>query len=263
MNVIAATRAEALPERRLALLRQLERKLLWLSAWMIHNANHIRPNRDGLKVGGHQASCASVISIMAALYFECCARRTASRSSRMPGRCFTRSTTCSAARRREKMEGLRQFGGVQPYPSRVKDGAGGRFLHRLGRPRRRDDHVLRADAGLCAAARAWAPRPAGGPPHRDRGRRRARRGQHLRGAAGRLEARRPRFLVDHRLQPPKPRQRGARPAVRPHRRPVPRHGLERASRSNTAASWRPRSRARAARRCAAGSTTAPTASIPR
>ena len=48
----------------------MERKLLWLSAWMIHHANHIRPNRDGLKVGGHQASCASVISIMTALYFE-------------------------------------------------------------------------------------------------------------------------------------------------------------------------------------------------
>ena len=52
--------------------------LLWLSAWMVHNANHIRPNRDGLKVGGHQASCASVVSIMTALYFDkCCGRRTA------------------------------------------------------------------------------------------------------------------------------------------------------------------------------------------
>ena len=43
-------------DRRMALLAEIERKLLWLSAWMIHNANHIRPNRDGLKVGGHQAS---------------------------------------------------------------------------------------------------------------------------------------------------------------------------------------------------------------
>ena len=45
--------------RKFVLLRQIERKLLWLSAWMIHHANHLRPNRDGLKVGGHQASCAS------------------------------------------------------------------------------------------------------------------------------------------------------------------------------------------------------------
>src|SRR3954465_6932518 len=56
--------------RHVHILKQLERKLLWLSSWMIHSANHIRPNRDGLKVGGHQASCASVISIMTALYFE-------------------------------------------------------------------------------------------------------------------------------------------------------------------------------------------------
>src|SRR5260221_1047629 len=55
---------------RLRVLKQLERKLLWLSSWMIHNANHVRPNRDGLKVGGHQASCASSISILTALYLE-------------------------------------------------------------------------------------------------------------------------------------------------------------------------------------------------
>ncbi|CAN0526140.1 unnamed protein product, partial [Laminaria digitata] len=49
-------------------LRALERKVLWLSSWMIHNANHIRPARDGLKVGGHQASSASVATMMTALY---------------------------------------------------------------------------------------------------------------------------------------------------------------------------------------------------
>ena len=38
-------------------------------AWTIHNANHLRPNRDGLKVGGHQASCASLATMMTALYF--------------------------------------------------------------------------------------------------------------------------------------------------------------------------------------------------
>ena len=66
----ATTLAGVASSDRLHILRELERKLLWLSSWMIHHANHIRPNRDGLKVGGHQASCASVISIMAALYFE-------------------------------------------------------------------------------------------------------------------------------------------------------------------------------------------------
>src|SRR6185436_3887534 len=57
------------PVQRLRLLRELERKVLWLSAWTIHHANHIRPNRDGLKVGGHQASCASLATVMTALYF--------------------------------------------------------------------------------------------------------------------------------------------------------------------------------------------------
>jgi len=56
--------------RKLEMLRALERKVLWLSSWMIHNANHLRPSRDGLKVGGHQASSASLASIMTALYFD-------------------------------------------------------------------------------------------------------------------------------------------------------------------------------------------------
>ena len=55
---------------RLFSLRQLEQRVLWLSSWMIHHANHIRPNLDGLKVGGHQASSASLVSMMTALYFD-------------------------------------------------------------------------------------------------------------------------------------------------------------------------------------------------
>src|SRR5436189_6447678 len=59
---------EAEPEDKLACLTALERKVLWLSSWMIHNANHLRPSRDGLKVGGHQASSATVATLMTALY---------------------------------------------------------------------------------------------------------------------------------------------------------------------------------------------------
>ncbi len=62
---------------------------------------------------------------------------------------------------------------------------------------------------------------------RARRRRRTRRGQHLRGAARRLEARRPQSLVDHRLQPPEPRRGRVRPAFRPHRRAVRNDGLAR------------------------------------
>ena len=54
----------------LSMLAELERKVLWLATWTIHHANHVRDNTDGLKVGGHQASCASLATIMTALYFH-------------------------------------------------------------------------------------------------------------------------------------------------------------------------------------------------
>src|SRR5271167_3773162 len=54
----------------LDVIAELDRKVHWLSAWTIHHANHIRDNRDGLKVGGHQASSASMATIMSALYFS-------------------------------------------------------------------------------------------------------------------------------------------------------------------------------------------------
>ena len=109
--------------RRIALLRQIERKLLWLSAWMIHNANHVRPNRDGLKVGGHQASCASVITIMTALYFDILRPQDRVAVKPHAGPVFHAMNLLYGRQTPEKMAGLRQFGGTQPYPSRVKDGA--------------------------------------------------------------------------------------------------------------------------------------------
>ncbi|MEJ2014947.1 MAG: transketolase, partial [Limibacillus sp.] len=50
-------------------LKALEQKVLWLASWTIHNANHLRP-KDEIKVGGHQASCASMVTLMTALYFR-------------------------------------------------------------------------------------------------------------------------------------------------------------------------------------------------
>ena len=51
-------------------LKILDDRLRFMSAWTIHHANHVRDSADGLKVGGHQASCASMTAIMAALYFH-------------------------------------------------------------------------------------------------------------------------------------------------------------------------------------------------
>ena len=123
MNVTVPVAAQNLSDdRRIVLLRQIERKLLWLSSWMIHNANHIRPNRDGLKVGGHQASCASVISIMTALYFDILRPqdRVAVKPHAAP--VFHAVNLLYGRQTAEKLQAFRQFGGAQPYPSRVKDG---------------------------------------------------------------------------------------------------------------------------------------------
>jgi pyruvate dehydrogenase E1 component len=124
MNVQTSVARLDAPEdaARIAKLHAIERKLLWLSSWMIHHANHIRPNRDGLKVGGHQASCASCVSILTALYFDIL--RPADRVAVKPhaGPVFHAINYLLGRQSREKLETLRQFGGIQPYPSRIKDG---------------------------------------------------------------------------------------------------------------------------------------------
>ena len=109
------------PER-LALLSALERKVLWLSAWTIHHANHIRPNRDGLKVGGHQASSASVVTLMTALYFDVLRRqdRVAVKPHASP--VFHAIQYLLGNQTRDKLERFRALGGAQSYPSRTKDG---------------------------------------------------------------------------------------------------------------------------------------------
>ncbi len=120
LTTLAPTRQDA--DRHLHVLRQLERKLLWLSAWMVHNANHIRPNRDGLKVGGHQASCASIISVMAALYFEIARPQDRIAVKPHAGPVFHAINWLFGRQSIDKMENLRRLGGAQSYPSRVKDG---------------------------------------------------------------------------------------------------------------------------------------------
>ena len=88
---------------------------------MIHNANHLRENHDGVKVGGHQASCASITTLMTALYFHelTSADRVAVKPHAAP--VFHAIQYLLGNQTREKMENLRAFGGAQSYPSRTKD----------------------------------------------------------------------------------------------------------------------------------------------
>ena len=113
---------EAEPDDKLEFLTALERKVLWLSTWMIHNANHLRPNRDGLKVGGHQASSASVATLMTALYFDVLRPqdRVAVKPHASP--VFHAIQYLLGYQTRDKLERFRGFGGAQSYPSRTKDG---------------------------------------------------------------------------------------------------------------------------------------------
>jgi len=102
-------------------LDALEERLLWLASWTIHNANHIRENRDGLKVGGHQASCASMTTLMAALYFH--ALRNEDRVAVKPhaGPLLHAIEYIMGRQTRDQLEAFRGFGGAQSYPSRTKD----------------------------------------------------------------------------------------------------------------------------------------------
>lgn len=104
-----------------ALLTRIEERLRWLSSWTVHNANNIRPKRDGLKVGGHQASCASMTAIMTALYFH--ALRPQDKVAVKPhaGPVLHAIHYLLGEQTREKLERFRGLGGVQSYPSRTKD----------------------------------------------------------------------------------------------------------------------------------------------
>ena len=108
-------------EAQLQLLTALERKILWLACWTIHNANHVRAKTDGLKVGGHQASCASMVSIMTALYFAVLRPedRVAVKPHASP--VFHAIQNLMGNQTREKLEAFRAYGGAQSYPSRTKD----------------------------------------------------------------------------------------------------------------------------------------------
>ena len=111
----------AIERARLELLSALARKVLWLSSWTIHHANHIRPNTDGLKVGGHQASSASLATIMSALYFGVLKPedRVAVKPHASP--VFHAIQYLFGRQTRDKLENFRGYKGAQSYPSRTKD----------------------------------------------------------------------------------------------------------------------------------------------
>jgi pyruvate dehydrogenase E1 component len=106
---------------RLPILAALEKKILWLSSWTIHNANHLRESGDGLKVGGHQASSASLATIMTALYFAVLRPqdRVAVKPHASP--VFHAIQYLFGNQTLDNLKNFRGYKGAQSYPSRTKD----------------------------------------------------------------------------------------------------------------------------------------------
>ncbi len=121
---MAATARSLLPQGNsltIDMLRDLERKVLWLSTQTVHHANHERVNSDGLKIGGHQASSASLVTIMTALYFSVLRPedRVAVKPHASP--VFHAIQYLLGNQSLQKLKDFRAYGGAQSYPSRTKD----------------------------------------------------------------------------------------------------------------------------------------------
>jgi pyruvate dehydrogenase E1 component len=102
-------------------LKLVDDRLRWLSAWTIHHANHIRESDDGLKVGGHQASCASMTAIMAALYFHALGPNDRVAVKPHAGPVLHAIHYLLGTQSLDQLKNFRGFGGMQSYPSRTKD----------------------------------------------------------------------------------------------------------------------------------------------
>ncbi len=103
------------------ILEEIERRVLWLSTMMVHHANNVRPSSEKTKVGGHQASSASVVTILTALYFHFL--RAGDRVSIKPhaSPAFHACQYLLGRLDEKYLTTLREFGGLQAYPSRTKD----------------------------------------------------------------------------------------------------------------------------------------------
>jgi pyruvate dehydrogenase E1 component len=108
------------PAGTVEVLERIQRKVLWLSAWMVHHAN-ARPNTDGGKVGGHQASSASAVSLLTALYFGALRPGDVVATKAHASPAFYAIQYLLGRLDGDALRGLRSFGGLQAYPSRRKN----------------------------------------------------------------------------------------------------------------------------------------------
>src|SRR3954462_12166125 len=115
---MSLTAAESSTDRA---LRQIEERVLWLATAIVDHANRVRPNPSGLKVGGHQASSASMVTLMTSLWLE--QLRAEDRGSVKPhaSPVLHALEYLLGSLDRKYLTTLREYGGLQSYPSRLKD----------------------------------------------------------------------------------------------------------------------------------------------
>ena len=132
----------------LATLEAIQRRVLWLATNIIDHANHVRPNPDKTKVGGHQASSASVVSILTALYFHYLngQDRVAIKPHASPAYHAIQYLLGNLDRALPDRTARLPWPPVVPQPHQGP--RPGRFLDRLGRPRRCRPALRRADRSL-------------------------------------------------------------------------------------------------------------------
>ncbi|MCU1413211.1 MAG: aceE1 [Microbacteriaceae bacterium] len=120
-QIIEPTAPSGYGDPRLNALAAIERRVLWLATSIIHHANNVRPNTSGIKVGGHQASSASLVTIMTSLWFG--QLRAEDRVSVKPhaSPVLHAINYLLGSLDERYLTTLREFGGLQSYPSRSKD----------------------------------------------------------------------------------------------------------------------------------------------
>jgi pyruvate dehydrogenase E1 component len=104
-----------------AILDEIQQRVLWLATRIVDAANHERDTGDGVKVGGHQASSASLVTVMTALYFAYldAPDRVSVKPHASP--VYHAIQYLLGNLDRSFLTTLRAFGGLQSYPSRTKD----------------------------------------------------------------------------------------------------------------------------------------------